>query len=70
MVTVQLNGERIALEQPLPLDQFLMQCLRESESSLPFAVALNGVFVPKQDYSLRLLKDYDALEVLRPIVGG
>ena len=70
MLTVQLNGERIVLEQPLPLDQFLMQYLTGSEPSLPFAVALNGVFVPKQDYSLRLLNHHDALEVLSLIVGG
>lgn len=36
----------------------------------PFAVALNTVFVPRQDYADTMVQAGDAVEIVRPMVGG
>ncbi|WP_020559931.1 sulfur carrier protein ThiS [Thiofilum flexile] len=68
MLTLTLNGETIQAHANTLLDQILAEYLENID--LPFAVAINGVFVPRQQYTKTTLKQGDSIEVLSPNVGG
>jgi len=36
----------------------------------PFAVALNGQFIPRSRYAAQSLRDGDRLDVVAPVAGG
>lgn len=68
MLSLTLNSQPITLSPNTLLDQLLAQYLKNID--LPFAVAINGVFVPRQQYSNTPLNQGDSIEVLSPNVGG
>lgn len=68
MLSLTLNSQPISLSPNTLLDQLLAQYLENID--LPFAVAINGVFVPRQQYSKIALNQGDSIEVLSPNVGG
>lgn len=68
MLTVTLNGQRLHTSANTLLDQVLATYLENID--LPFAVAINGVFVPRQQYAKTTLNQGDSIEVLSPNVGG
>lgn len=67
MLTVCLNNEAEVLSAPQPLTTFLAN---HEELKQPFAVALNGEFVPRSQYASVTLQDGDALDVVSPVGGG
>ena len=44
--------------------------LAQMQAKPPFAVAVNTVFVPKSRYAETVLQEGDAVEIVRPVVGG
>jgi sulfur carrier protein len=63
-----LNGEPRLLSQPNSLADVLNEC--GYDHTLPFAVAVNHVFIPRQDYSNTLLNEDDEVEIVMPMQGG
>ncbi len=51
-------------------DGLLSSLLDERRPEPPFAVAVNTVFVPKSRYADTVLQEGDAVEIVRPVVGG
>jgi len=39
-------------------------------ATLPFAVALNGIFIPQAYYAQTPLQSGDQIEILNPMIGG
>ena len=64
---LRVNGEKHYVEAPLSLQHLLEKLGYESRS---IAVALNGCFVPRHEYALRILEDQQELEVVGPMQGG
>ncbi len=64
---LQVNGETKELTDASNLQAALDSLGYEGTS---FAVALNGDFVPRSNYSETTLQDGDQLEVLFPMRGG
>ncbi|SDZ74968.1 sulfur carrier protein ThiS [Microbulbifer marinus] len=62
-----VNGQAQSVECPNDLKSLLQQLGYRGET---FAVALNGDFVPRENYLHIELKDGDALDVVAPVVGG
>lgn len=62
------NGIATQLEQPANLAEALT--LLGYDLLLPFAVAVNGQFVPRNSYREKVLKDADDVEVVSPMQGG
>ncbi|MDR2852870.1 MAG: sulfur carrier protein ThiS [Burkholderiaceae bacterium] len=48
----------------------LRDALTAIDAKPPFAVALNGVFIPRSEYPARTLTEGDRIEVIRPVTGG
>lgn len=62
-----VNGNPHDLEREETLKDFLAHFPSYSKWS---AVALNGQFVPKTNYTSTFLKGEDRLEILQPAQGG
>lgn len=68
MIKISINNEPKTLN-----DTSLAQALAQwqpSSTGAPFAVALNGDFVPRSQYGQVLLKDGDQLDIVSPVGGG
>lgn len=63
---IEFNGKRQLLTDPLPLARLL----DNNQAKPPFAVAVNGRFVPKGQYASLYIKEGDRIEVLAPMEGG
>ncbi|UDG82264.1 sulfur carrier protein ThiS [Candidatus Vallotia cooleyia] len=64
---IQINNQSFSL----PKNARLIDALASySEVPLPYAVAINGEFVPRSQYSVRALMPDDQVDILRPVVGG
>ena len=48
----------------------LTQALNQFGARPPFAVAVNGDFVPRSQCDAKILNDGDSIELLSPIQGG
>lgn len=71
MKTIFINGDAIT-EQQTPIEtiaQALALYFSGKEQST-FALALNGEFVGKEDYSTTKVNHNDSLDLLFPIQGG
>lgn len=66
-ITVSHNGERTKLESNLNLATAIELW---QYGSLKIAAAINGEFIPRSQYSQRLLTDGDQIDIVRPIGGG
>ena len=68
---IQVNGELMQLdpaaEGARSISSLLGQLGYRGET---FAVALNGDFVARADYSQTQLAEGDALDIVAPVVGG
>lgn len=67
VVTIQLNGERYELPQPLTIDALLSRLEIDGRR---VAVELNEFVVKKAVYAETLVKDGDAVEVVNFVGGG
>ena len=63
---VIVNGENFELVHSANLTQ----ALREFAVKEPFAVAVNGQFIPRSQCDTYLLNEDDRIELLSPIQGG
>jgi len=63
---VFINQKSFHLKDPVSLDQIpdLVQAKK------PYAIAVNKVFIPKNDYQKILVKENDSIEIISPITGG
>ncbi len=68
MIEIQLNEHRLNLAPSTPLLEAL--ALGKVDLAQPFAVAINGEFVPKSQYEVTQLKNGDQLDVVSPVGGG
>ncbi|WP_299975953.1 sulfur carrier protein ThiS [uncultured Pseudoteredinibacter sp.] len=72
-MNITLNGKNIKITQYKTLTDFFAN-LKEENSALQlpkqFAVALNGNFVPREQYDKSSLREGDELELLVPMQGG
>ena len=67
MIEVMLNGQ----SRKLPRATSVSSALREwGYSCERIAVAINGEFVARGDYSQRLLGERDLVDVVAPVQGG
>jgi sulfur carrier protein len=65
-MNIFINGQKIGLLE----NKELMKYLPAVEPDKPFAVAINGNFIPRSDYSTIQLKDGDEIDVVSPVGGG
>lgn len=64
---MQVNGEKIFLQEELSLEEFLQQ----RRYRLDRVVAeLNGVIISRESYGQILLTDADVLEIISFVGGG
>ncbi|WP_328912923.1 MULTISPECIES: sulfur carrier protein ThiS [unclassified Streptomyces] len=66
-ITVLVNGERRALEQPVALDA-LVATFTAAPSGV--AAALNETVVPRGRWAATALADGDRVEILTAVQGG
>ena len=63
---ITINGESFELVNTSNLTQALQQFAAKE----PFAVAINGQFIPRSQCDTHLLNEGDSIELLSPIQGG
>ncbi len=65
--TVVANGQAVSVEVPCALDAFL-----ETQGLLPKSVVveMNGEAVAPSEFSERVVRDQDRLEIVRIVAGG
>ncbi len=63
---VLINGNRV----PAPTDGELLALLQQFGAREPFAVAINGSFVPKSRYAVIRVQPGDQIDIVQPIEGG
>ena len=66
-IDVSMNGERIAVEATT-LKALLLA--RGYKLEVAFACAINNIFVPRPQWSERLLENGDRVDIVTPITGG
>ena len=62
---ITLNGELLDLTS-----HALLEILKEYGAVAPYAVAVNGVFIPKSQHNGFVINEGDSIELLSPIQGG
>ncbi len=62
---ITLNGELLDLTS-----HALLEILKEYGAIAPYAVAVNGVFIPKSQHNGFFINEGDSIELLSPIQGG
>lgn len=68
MISVSVNNTPRSLTSASLLE--LLDTLQADRQGAPFAVALNGDFVPRSRYAEIELKNGDALDIVSPVGGG
>lgn len=63
---VEINGQSTQLDGV----QSLLEVVLQFGASQPFALAVNGDFVPKSEHQAYQLNEGDKVDVLSPIQGG
>lgn len=66
-IDVSLNGERLNVEAAT-LQALLLE--RGYQLETAFACAINNSFVPRPQWSERLLENGDRIDIVTPITGG
>lgn len=62
-----LNGKPLTLDTPQSIAALLID---QGYTGKIVAVALNGEFVPKKNYSEHSLQNNDRIEIVAPMQGG
>ncbi len=68
MIDITINDEPAQCADQAPLQLVLED--RQNNADEPFAVALNGEFVPRSRYREVTLRQGDALDIVSPVGGG
>lgn len=69
MITVEVNGVPKGVEPDTPVGVLVAQILG-AEPLQGVAVALNGEVVLRAEWATVIVKDRDAVEIIRAIQGG
>lgn len=64
-MNILFNGERLPFAGSTVAD-----LLAAVQPQPPFAVAVNTVFVSRQNYGGHVLHEGDAVDIVRPVAGG
>ena len=67
MANIQLNGKKISINSKFTVKD-LVKKYRLKEKKI--AIEVNGIILPKQNYSKKKLKNNDKVEVVQFIGGG
>lgn len=67
MISLLVNGKPRTLDGEMALPE-LLRALDVDQRRI--AVALNGEVVPRNDYSATVVRDGDAVEIVRMVGGG
>ena len=67
MAKIQLNGKKISISSKFTVKD-LIKKYRLKEKKI--AIEVNGIILPKQNYSKKKLKNNDKVEVVQFIGGG
>ena len=67
MITLQVNGKQIELEQPLPLLAYLEKL---GVNPRTIAVEHNGTIIERAAYEAVTLHEGDSVEIVRMVGGG
>lgn len=68
MIHITINDQPAQCADQAPLQLVLEE--RQKDADEPFAVALNGEFVPRSRYCEVTLRQGDALDIVSPVGGG
>lgn len=66
MILINVNQQALQL----PLGATVADALAEVQAQPPYAVALNGEFLPRSLYTQQPLQANDQLELVEPMQGG
>lgn len=66
MLNISINGSNREFEKTVSLSEIVEQ----HKGNGPVAVALNGEFVPRSEYSRLTIKDGDLIDIVSPVGGG
>lgn len=66
MFEISLNGKPESLPEALSL----LQAIEQWQPDKPFAVAVNGEFVPRSLYADTALNAGDSVDIVSPVAGG
>jgi sulfur carrier protein len=64
-MNISINGEPFTTNQTV-----LVQIINEFGATPPFAIAVNGDFVPKSTYQECIISEGDLVDIVSPIFGG
>ncbi|KPW05409.1 MULTISPECIES: sulfur carrier protein ThiS [Pseudoalteromonas] len=64
-MTITINGELLTIKSSM-----LVDVLQNFGAKPPFAVALNGEFIPQSLHASTTINEGDSIELLSPIQGG
>lgn len=67
MMNIVLNGNKHTLDGEHNIQGLLE---RHGYNGKLIAVAVNNEFLPKTDYSKRIIRDNDRIEIVAPMQGG
>lgn len=70
MIEVLINGQAQEVAEGSNIEQIVEQIVEQFAGSGPFAVALNGQFVGKENYAKTAVTKADKIDILSPIQGG
>ncbi|EWH08169.1 ThiS protein [Catenovulum agarivorans DS-2] len=63
---LKINGQTVETSE----SRSLLEIVRDFGATAPFALAVNGQFVPKSQHESWVLSDQDSIEILSPVQGG
>ncbi|CAG7603372.1 sulfur carrier protein ThiS [Candidatus Vallotia tarda] len=66
-MNIQINNQPLSLPDEARLTDALVSF---SATPLLYAIAINGEFVPRAQYSARALKQGDRIDIIKPVAGG
>jgi sulfur carrier protein len=67
MISLQINGKRVELDEPTRLLAYLDQL---GVNSRAVAVEQNGAIVERSEYEAVVLREGDTVEIVRMVGGG
>ena len=68
MIKVSINNELVTLETGCNVQQAIAHLDYQPDAML--GVAINQVFIPKNNWLSTLLKEGDKMDILNPVSGG